>query len=126
MSQGAYLRTRYEDPRRREVRERTYGDDGDVWVVVNGEKTLWCHFDEAAVDAARQAVADADLATLENIEARGHDLATMTYEWRVGGTSGRFVDAAYPAVLPDRVDRLEEALLQLEEAATGASTEGED
>ena len=50
MSQGAYLRTRYEDPRRSEVREREYGDDGDVWVVVNGEKTLWCHFDEAAVD----------------------------------------------------------------------------
>ena len=58
---------------------------------------------------------------LDLFEAQGHDLATMPYEWRVGSTSGRFVDAAYPAVLPDRVDRLEEALLQLEEAATGTS-----
>jgi len=33
---------------------------------------------------------------------------------------GRFVDAAYPAVIPDEVDRLEEALLSLEEAAAEA------
>ena len=41
----------------------------------------------------------------------------MTYEWQVGDSVGRFVDAAYPAVVPDALDRLEEALLQLEEAA---------
>ena len=66
---------------------------------------------------ARQAVLDADLGALDDIEPSGHDLATMTYEWQVGDSSGRFVDAAYPAVVPDAVDRLEEALLQLEEAA---------
>ena len=67
--------------------------------------------------AARQAVLDADLGGLDDIERQAHDLATMTYEWQVGDSSGRFVDAAYPAVVPDAVDRLEEALLQLEEAA---------
>ena len=121
MSDGVYLRTRYVDPRRGEVREREYAGNGDVWVVVDGAKTLWCHFDEAAVAAARRAVVDADLAALDDIAATGTDLATMTYEWQVGDSSGRFVDAAYPAVVPDALDRLEEALLQLEESATGQS-----
>ncbi len=114
---GLYLRTRYEDPRRGEVRQREYADDGDVWVVVNGDRSLWCRFDPDAVTAARRAVAAADLASADDIAATGHDLATMTYEWRVEGSSGRFVDAAYPAVVPDEIDALEEALLRLEEAA---------
>ena len=117
MSDEVYLRTRYEDPRRGEVRIREYADDGSVWAVVNGERSLWSRFDAAAVEAARTAVLDADLGGLEDIERRGHDLATMTYEWHVGDESGRFVDEAYPAVVPDAVDQLEEALLQLEEAA---------
>lgn len=121
MSDEVYLRTRYDDPRRGEVRVREYADNGDVWVVVDGQKTLWCHFDDVAVAAARQAVLDADLAALDDIAATGHDLATMTYEWRLGGSAGRFVDAAYPAVIPGAVDQLEEALLQLEEAATGST-----
>ena len=117
MNDGVYLRTRYEDPRGREVRIREYGEDGAVWATVNGERSLWSRFDDAAVAAARRAVLDADLGGLEDIEPSGHDLATMTYEWWVDESSGRFVDAAYPAVVPEAVDRLEEALLQLEEAA---------
>ena len=58
-----------------------------------------------------------DLGGLQDIERQGHDLATMTYEWHVGDSSGTFVDAAYPAVVPDTVDQLEETLMQLEEAA---------
>lgn len=119
MSDGVYLRTRYEDPRRGEVREREYTQSGDVWVVVNGERSLWCSFDAAAVAAARQAIVDADLAAVDDIEATGRDVATMTYEWWLDESSGRLVDAAYPAVVPEALDRLEEALLQLEEAATG-------
>ena len=117
MSDGVYLRTRYEDPRRGELRIREYADDGAVWATVNGKRSLWSRFDGAAVATARQAVLDADLGALDDVEPSGHDLATMSYEWRVGDSSGRFVDAAYPAVVPDAVDRLEEALLQLEEAA---------
>ena len=56
MSDGFYLRTRYEDPRRGEVRIREYADDGSVWAVVNGERTLWSRFDAGAVEAAKQAV----------------------------------------------------------------------
>jgi hypothetical protein len=117
MSDEVYLRTRYEDPRRGEVRIREYADDGSVWATVNGERTLWSRFTADAVAAAKQAVVDADLGSLADIEPHGHDLATMTYEWQVGDSVGRFVDAAYPAILPDAVDQLEETLLQLEEAA---------
>ena len=117
MSDGVYLRTRYEDSRRGEVREREYSETGDVWVTVNGERSRWCRFDGAAVAQARQAVLDAELDTLADIEPTGHDQATMTYEWHVGESAGRFVDAAYPGVVPDAVDQLEEALMQLEEAA---------
>jgi hypothetical protein len=114
---GLYLRTRYEDPHRHEVRIREYGEDGTVWVVVNDERSLWSTFDADAVAVARQAVLDAGLDGLADIDPSGHDLATMTYEWRIEGESGRFVDASYPAVIPEAVDRLEETLLQLEEAA---------
>ena len=117
MNIGVYLRTRYEDPRRGEVRDREYTAGGDVWLTVNGERSLWCHLDAASVAAARQAIVEADLAALDDIEATGHDLARMTYEWQVGDSSGRFIDAAYPAVVPEALDRLEEALLSLEEAA---------
>jgi hypothetical protein len=117
MSDGVYLRTRYEDPRRGEVRVREYAEDGAVWATVNGERSLWCRFDATTAAAARQAVLDAGLGALADIEPTGHDLATMTYEWWLDESSGRFVDAAYPAVVPDAVDQLEEALMRLEEAA---------
>lgn len=119
---GLYLRTRYEDPRRGEVREREYAEDGTVWVSVNGERSIWCRFDATSVAAARRAVVDAGLGALDDIEATSPDLATMTYEWAVEGSSGQLVDAAYPAVVPDAVDRLEESLLRLEEAATGSGS----
>jgi hypothetical protein len=112
-----YLRTHYEDPQRGEDRMREYVDDGTVWATVNGERSLWSRFNAAAVAVARQAVLEAGLGALEDVERRGHDLATMTYEWQVGDSAGRFVDAAYPAVVPDAVDRLEEVLMRLEEAA---------
>lgn len=114
-----YLRTRYEDRRRGEVREREYADDGDVWVIVNGTRSLWCHFDPPAVADARNAIADANLAALADVHPTGADLATMSYEWWLTDSRGRFVNAAYPAVIPDEVDRLEEELLRLEEEATG-------
>ena len=118
MSDEVYLRTRYEDRRRGEVRQREYADDGTVWVTVNGERSVWCRFDPASVQAARTAVLEAQLGALDDIdEGTGADLATMTYEWSVEDNTGRFVDEAYPAVVPEAVDRLEESLLQLEEGA---------
>lgn len=115
--EGLYLRTRYEDPRRHELRIREYDEDGSVWVVVNGERSLWSTFDADAVAAARQAVLDAALGGLSDVPPSGDDVATMTYEWWVGDDTGRFVDASYPALIPEPVDRLEEALMRLEEAA---------
>jgi len=112
-----YLRTRYEDPRRGEVRERHYLDNGEVWFVVDGERSLRCRFDPSQVDAARAAVSTADLHKLPDIAPAETDLATMVYEWSLSGSAGRWVDAAYPQVLPDAVDHLEEALLRLEEAS---------
>jgi len=39
------------------------------------------------VAAARQAVVEADLAAVDDIEATGPDLATMTYEWSLDQTT---------------------------------------
>ena len=117
MNDGIYLHTRYVDPRRGEVREREYADDGTVWVTVDGERSVRCRLDAAAVEAGGRAVVGADLDALDDIDADGPDRATMSYEWRVGERRGRLVDAAYPAVVPEMVDRLEATLLRLEEAA---------
>jgi hypothetical protein len=59
----------------------------------------------------------AKLGNLSDIPSTDDDLAIMAYEWDLAGTAGRWVDAAYRRVLPDAVDRLEEILLLLEEAA---------
>lgn len=112
-----YLRTHYFDPRRDEVRERHYLDNGEVWVVIDGERSLLCRFDPAQSATARSAVASARLPELADIPATAADLAIMTYYWNMGDGAGRWVDAAYPQVLPDNVDRLEETLLGLEEEA---------
>jgi hypothetical protein len=112
-----YLRTRYEDARRAEVRVRQYLDSGEVWFVVDGERSLRCRFNPSQVAAARAAVFAAGLADLSDIPAREADLATMIYEWALPATAGRWVNAAYPQVLPETVDDLEETLLRLEESA---------
>ena len=116
-----YLRTRYEDRRRSEIRERHYLDNGEVWFVVTtdgvAERSMACRFDRAKVAAARAAVGAAGLDTLDDIAATGQDLAVMTYEWQLEGSTGRWVDAAYPAEVPDIIDRLEEALQTLEQDA---------
>jgi hypothetical protein len=112
-----YLRTHYRDPQRGEVRQRQYLYNGEVWVVVDGDRSLLCRFDPDQSAAARSAVSTARLDELTDIPATTADLAIMTYEWNVDGSEGRWVDAAYPRVLPDNVDRLEEALLRLEEGA---------
>lgn len=111
-----YLRTSYRDPRRGEVRERHYLDNGEVWLVIDGDRSLRGTFDHGQLEAARAAVAAARFPTLDDIGSTADDLAEMTYEWTLPGNSGRWVDAAYPAVIPESVDHLEEILLTLEEA----------
>jgi hypothetical protein len=117
LPEGLYLRTRYEDPIAGHVRERWYDESGEVWLVVDGERSSWARLAPDQVAAARRAVEGivdvADVAAPPD----AHDLATMTYEWRVGEHTGRVVDAAYPSIVPPELDRLEEALAALEEAA---------
>ena len=112
-----YLRTHYEDRRRGEIRERLYLDNGEVWVVINGDRSLVCRFDPDQLETARAAIILAGLADLADIPAVAADLAVMTYGWNVKGSAGTWVDAAYPRVISDSVDALEEALLRLEEDA---------
>jgi hypothetical protein len=112
-----YLQTHYEDRRRGEVRERHYHDSGEVWVVINGDRSLVCRFDPDQLEAARAAVSQAGFEELADISAPPGDLAVMTYRWNIAGGAGTWVDAAYPRVIPDSVDALEEVLLRLEEEA---------
>jgi hypothetical protein len=116
LPEGVYLRTRYEDPVTGHVRERWYDDSGEVWLVVDGERSPWAQLDPEQVVEARRAVEV--LVDVEDVPTPpdAHDLAVMTYEWRVGDRSGRVVDAAYPAVVPPELDRLEETLAALEQA----------
>jgi len=117
MSMTWYLRTHYQDPQRGEVRQRQYLDNGEVWVTVDGDRSLLCRFDPAQVATARAAVYAARLGDLADIPATTADLAIMTYEWELGDSAGRWVDAAYPRVLPETVDQMEEFLLGLEKDA---------
>ena len=112
-----YLRTHYEDRRRGEIRERHYFDNGEVWVVINGDRSLVCRFDPDQLETAKAAVSRAGFADLADIPSVAADLAVMTYRWNVTGITGTWVDAAYPRVIPDSVDALEEVLLRLEEDA---------
>jgi len=116
---GFYLGTCYEDARRGEVRERQYADSGEVWLVVNGERSLWCTLDPVQVAAARESITASGITEQPDILAPedAHDLATMSYEWRLGDRTGRVVDAAYPLAVPEAFDRLEERLAELEAAA---------
>jgi hypothetical protein len=117
LPEGVYLRTRYEDPVTGHVRERWYDDSGDVWLVVDGERSSWARLGPEQVAEARRAVEG--IVDVEDVATPpdAHDLAVMTYEWRLGDRTGRVVDAAYPAIVPPELDRLEEALATLEEAA---------
>jgi hypothetical protein len=118
----AYLATRYEDRRRRLVIERRYLESGDVVIVRDGEPELRCRFTPDQVAAAKAAVRASGVAGLADVP-RGdhHDTATMRYRWRLGGDGGdgELVDRAYPAVVPDELDRLEAVLDELEAAARG-------
>ena len=117
---GLYLRTRYEDPLLGEVREREYADSGEVWLVVNGHRSLWAALDDQQVASAKAAVESSGLTDQDDVPPLedAHDLATMTYDWRLGERLGRVVDAAYQAVVPVALDRLEEMLANLEEGST--------
>jgi hypothetical protein len=115
VKEGLYLLTTYVDGRRGERRERHYADNGEVWVVVDGERSLRCTFDEAQVCEARRAIEESGLTTTQDTPPSGvHDGATMIYEWRLGQRRGRVVDEAYPAVVPPAFDRLETRLMELE------------
>ncbi len=123
MKEGLYLLSTYVDGHRGERRERHYADNGEVWVVVGGERSLRCTFDRDQVSEARRAIEESGLTETENTPPSGvHDAATMTYEWRLGARSGRVVDEAYPAVVPPAFDRLETRLMELETAATPATS----
>ncbi|WP_148572920.1 hypothetical protein [Nocardioides caldifontis] len=118
---GVYLRTRYEDPVTGHVRERLYDAGGEVWLVVDGERSSWAHLDPDQVEEARRAVEGiVDVADVPAPED-AHDVARMTYQWRLGDRTGRVVDAAYPSVVPPEIDALEETLASLEEAAAEPS-----
>ncbi len=110
-----YLRTNYLDPPRGAVRQRHYLNSGEVWLVVGETRELLATLTGAEVEVARAAITAAGLEALEDRPATGADQAVMTYEWQLPDSTGRWIDAAYPAEVPAAVDQLEEVLLELEE-----------
>jgi hypothetical protein len=112
---GAYLASRFRDPhRQREVR-RVFHEDGRVTAFDGSEWWTVCTFTPDQVARAKEAVRSSGLTDAQDLaDEDAHDVAAVTYAWRLDGESGAVTNWAYPArqhpvfeALDERLDALE-------------------
>ena len=115
---GVYLGWRYIDSRRSIDRSQLYHDDGRVVAIESDEHSELCRFSVEQVDAAKRAIVDSGLPGATDVAGDDvSDAAPVLYAWRVEGSEGSIVNRGYPAESQPEIDRLDEALARIEEAA---------
>lgn len=115
---GAYLGWRYVDSHRSIDRSQLYHDDGRVEAIESDEHSELCRFSAEQVVAAKRAIVDSGLAGATDVAGDDvSDAAPVVYAWRVEGSEGSIVNRGYPQLSHPEIDRLDEALARIEEAA---------
>ena len=119
LPEGSYLASFYRDGRRNFETRRVYYEDGRVAAFDGTEWWTVCHFSEAQVAQAKEAIRTGDLMTASDLEAGGvHDTARLTYAWRVDNEEGQVTNWAYPARRHPAITGLEANLDDLESRAS--------
>lgn len=114
---GAYLATRYREPRI-ETR-RIYFNDGRVEAFDGTEWWRVCDLAPEQVRQAQAAIRASGLMHATDLPAGDmRDTAALTYAWALDGQGGRVTNYAYPAVKHPAFEALDRVLDALVEAAT--------
>ena len=112
---GSYLASLFRDPHReREVR-RVYYEDGRVTAFDGAEWWDVCTFTPEQVERAKEAIRSSGLPEADDVQVgEAHDVAQVTYAWKLGDEGGEVTNWSYPArqhpvfqALDERLDALE-------------------
>jgi hypothetical protein len=116
--EGSYLASRYHDPHRRRDVWRVFYEDGRVEAFDGDEWWTVCTFAPDQVARAKDAIRRSGLLEAGDLEAEdAHDVARLTYSWRLGDEAGSVTNSAYPAVTQPEMLALDEELDALEAEA---------
>jgi len=119
---GAYLATRYREPRI-ETR-RIYFADGRVEAYDGAAWWHLCDFTPEQVRQAQAAIRASGLMGAADLPAGDtHDTAALTYAWALDGQSGRVTNYAYPAARHPAFEALDRVLDALVGAAAPPADE---
>jgi hypothetical protein len=116
--EGAYVSSRYYDPQRRREVWRVFHEDGRVEAFDGDEWWTVCTFTPEQVERAKQAIRESGLLDAEDVRAPdAHDVARLTYAWRLDGETGSVTSCSYPAVNVPAFEALDERLDAIEAEA---------
>jgi hypothetical protein len=113
-----YLANHFHDPHRQRDVWRVYYEDGRVDAYDGAEWWTVCTFTPEQVARAKEAIRASGLMSASDVTAADvHDVASVTYLWRLDDDNGRVTNWAYPAKEHPIFQSLDQQLDALEAAA---------